>query len=125
MILPTPEQSYVLINHGLIWASWIHCALNNAEFEREHNRFWEGWPLPDSLGRYSPSWLAIYFASLAVSEVSSDQSPSGYLELTSPATQASLLTLDVAEVDIFFKGIHTSVSSISAALAHPLTLSGR
>ena len=67
IILPSREQSHVLVRHASTWTCWIHCALNSAEFEREHDDFRKENPKSTNLAKYSPSWLAIYFASLAVS----------------------------------------------------------
>lgn len=65
--LPSQAQSLKLIQHGKLWTSWIHCAVNYAKFEAEHQRFWEFLESGGRLRERNASWLAIYFALLAVS----------------------------------------------------------
>ncbi|KAH8689440.1 hypothetical protein BGW36DRAFT_433440 [Talaromyces proteolyticus] len=89
IILPSRHQSMTLVEHGRLWTSWIHCALDHASFEEQHNRFWNWLGQGHTIEENCPAWLAIFFASLA----------------------ASLLTIDTAEADI-------SEDSVSTLLAN-------
>lgn len=65
IVLPTREQSMDLIRYGKLWTSWIHCAVYYPDFEATHDGFWRV-GAHESLRDQNPSWLAIYFALLAV-----------------------------------------------------------
>jgi hypothetical protein len=67
IILPNRQQSTDLIRHGKLWTSWIHCAVYYREFDVSHDHFWDSTEAKGTLQQQNPSWLAIYFALLAVS----------------------------------------------------------
>lgn len=67
MFLPSRSQSLKLIQHGKLWTSWIHCAIDYREFEASHENFWDHLESGGTIQQRNPSWLAIYFGLLAVS----------------------------------------------------------
>lgn len=66
IILPKRQQSTDLIRHGKLWTSWIHCAVYYREFDVSHEHFWNSIEANGTLQQQNTSWLAIYFALLAV-----------------------------------------------------------
>lgn len=73
--LPQPFQSYLpsrplsteLVNFSISQLSWIHCALQASIFLHQHEQFWEAIENGDCTVFAEHSWLANYYAVLAVS----------------------------------------------------------
>ncbi|KAH7391561.1 hypothetical protein BKA64DRAFT_108482 [Cadophora sp. MPI-SDFR-AT-0126] len=103
--MPSRSQSLKLIQHGKVWTSWIHCAVNYARFGNEHEEFWEFLESGGRLWERNPSWLAIYFALLTAAILTSDEDnmdpsilPHGNLNsLLHTWYSASLYCLEVAK----------------------------
>ncbi|CAD0113757.1 unnamed protein product, partial [Aureobasidium uvarum] len=62
-------SSRAIVSHGAVWTAWIHCAVHLPTFCNEHSRFVERMGEGNLLGE-DPSWLAIYFAFIAVDGLS-------------------------------------------------------
>lgn len=63
--MPHLECSQFLLEHGVIWTSWIHFAIHVPTFRLEHDTYWSQSEQTPILHR-EPLWLAIYFSFLAV-----------------------------------------------------------
>ncbi|KAG4432989.1 hypothetical protein IFR05_011533 [Cadophora sp. M221] len=73
ILVPSRSQSMKLIQHGKLWTSWIHCAINYRQFEAAHDEFWDFLESGGSIRERNASWLAIYFALLAAAILTSDE----------------------------------------------------
>ncbi|KAL1306882.1 hypothetical protein AAFC00_005529 [Neodothiora populina] len=63
VFIPTRGCSKYLVEHGIVWTSWIHFAVHVPTFRREHEMYWSN---TQSALHTDPSWLAIYYGFLAV-----------------------------------------------------------
>ena len=64
--LPSRSISAQLVYFALRQLSWIHCALHASDFLQQHDHFWSAIEAGDTTIFAQHSWLAIYFAVLAV-----------------------------------------------------------
>jgi hypothetical protein len=93
IVLPTKRQSLQLVEHSKVWTAWIHCAICYRDFEPAHQDLLASLEAGNSLKQHDPSWLAIYFAILAVRlhRLLS-------LQYSNALVQAALLTQDEDDV---------------------------
>ena len=63
--MPSATCSQYLLEHGVVWTSWIHFAVHVPTFRAEHCEYWAQSQITPILYR-DPSWLAIYFGFLSV-----------------------------------------------------------
>ncbi|KAK5065263.1 hypothetical protein LTR84_001101 [Exophiala bonariae] len=66
ILFPVRDSSKILIDYDKTWNSWVHYAVQYPEFDQEHELFWEQFDAGMLDGHAHPSWLALYFAVLAV-----------------------------------------------------------
>lgn len=66
LVLSNSKTSTALVAHDKIWNSWMHNALNYARFEKEHETFLIMRQSGKPITSMESSWLALYFAVLAV-----------------------------------------------------------
>jgi len=71
--MPDTKCSRYLLEHGVVWTSWIHFAIHVPTFRLEHSEYWAQSEVVPLLRR-DPSWLAIYFSFLAVRRFSQKSS---------------------------------------------------
>ena len=65
IFLPNFRCSRFLLEHGVVWTSWIHFAIHVPTFRLEHSGYWAQSDTIPVL-QQDPSWLAIYFSFLSV-----------------------------------------------------------
>lgn len=72
LILPTRRWSDTIIEFSLTQFGWVHCALDEAAFIKEHNSFWKSLIDSEKDALRNHGWIAVYLSVLAVSlEISS------------------------------------------------------
>lgn len=72
LILPTRRWSDTIVEFSLTQLGWVHCALDEAAFIKEHNLFWKSLIESEKDALSNHGWIAVYLSVLAVSlEISS------------------------------------------------------
>jgi hypothetical protein len=66
ILLPSPQSSTALIAHDETANSWVHYALEYPRFAQQHSAFLAQLEHGSPLAAVNPSWLAVYFAVIAV-----------------------------------------------------------
>lgn len=69
--LPSRALSSLLLSHDKMWNSWVHYGLQYPQFEHEHDEFWDRREAGGRINNCDPFWLAVYFAVLSTSLLSS------------------------------------------------------
>jgi hypothetical protein len=65
-LLPIRKSSELLVRFSIHNLGWVHCALNAPIFLAQHESFWNALAMKATSALEDPSWLALYFAILAV-----------------------------------------------------------
>lgn len=66
MLLPSRMASRAIIVYSLQILGWIHCAVRADVFLQEHEEFWNGLELGNTIDPEKRPWLSLYFSLLAV-----------------------------------------------------------
>jgi hypothetical protein len=65
-LLPIRKSSELIVRFSIQNLGWVHCALNAPIFLAQHEKFWNALATKATSALENPSWLALYFAILAV-----------------------------------------------------------
>ncbi|CRG83094.1 Centromere DNA-binding protein complex CBF3 subunit B [Talaromyces islandicus] len=66
LILPTRRWSDTIVEFSLTQLGWVHCALDEATFMKEHDIFWKGLIDNEQNALSNHGWIAVYLSVLAV-----------------------------------------------------------
>lgn len=66
LILPTRRWSDTIVEFSLTQLGWVHCALDEAVFMKEHDLFWKSLIGSEKDALSNHGWIAVYLSVLAV-----------------------------------------------------------
>lgn len=67
VVVPSARCSRALLQHAFQWTSWLHCAIDHAEFAAQHHHFLRRCEAGSLETAAETPWLGLYFAHLSVS----------------------------------------------------------
>lgn len=67
LMLPTREWSKIIVDFSLMQLGWVHCAVDEATFMKEHDAFWQSLVEEKQEFLTNHGWIAVYLSILAVS----------------------------------------------------------
>ncbi|OKO94477.1 hypothetical protein PENSUB_11744 [Penicillium subrubescens] len=66
LMLPTRQWSKIIVDFSLVQLGWVHCAVDEAIFMKEHDEFWQSLVEDKQECLTNHGWIAVYLSILAV-----------------------------------------------------------
>jgi hypothetical protein len=67
LMLPTRQWSKIIVDFSLVQLGWVHCAVDEGTFMKEHDEFWQSLVEDKQECLTNHGWIAVYLSILAVS----------------------------------------------------------
>ncbi|GME61721.1 hypothetical protein P154DRAFT_450946 [Neofusicoccum parvum] len=84
VVVPSARCSRALLQHAFQWTSWLHCAIDHAEFAAQHHHFLRRCEAGSLETAAETPWLGLYFAHLSATLWSMTDAEAAAADLPSP-----------------------------------------